>query len=129
MVRCTITKVLTQLDTLILVHLGTGSIFGVLSIWGYRTCTYSIHGPSAVNQCGGFGTHFRLLLSASVSIFSVWFWYSAVLPGSSSLNNDSGPCRILRTFMACSPLPARYTFTNFNSSAMCGLMVVSVSST
>ena len=117
LVRCTITSVLTQLDCLIMIHLGTGTIFGVMSIWGYRTCAYSIEGPNATRHFGGLGTHFRLLLSASVSAFSVWFWYSAVEPGSPDLNNDVGPCAILHTFMftdvqADGGIRIFYIFTN-----------------
>lgn len=99
LVRCTITNVLTQLDCLIMIHLGTGSIFGVISIWGYRTCAYSIEGPIATRHFGGFGTHFRLVLSASICAFSVWFWYAAVKPNTTYLTNDVGPCATLHTFM------------------------------
>ncbi len=40
MIRCTITQLIVQVDALILMHLGAGTVFGVLSIWGYRTSWY-----------------------------------------------------------------------------------------
>ncbi len=51
MVRCTITKVLTQLDCVILMHLSGGTVFSVLSLWGYRTCHYEAEGPKGIRHC------------------------------------------------------------------------------
>ncbi|KAM7213337.1 hypothetical protein V8F06_011285 [Rhypophila decipiens] len=72
------TKGLTQVDGLVLMHLCGGTVFGVLSLWGYRTRLYRIHGPKAVRMFGGFGTHIRLAVSLAVSIFGFWFWLYGV---------------------------------------------------
>lgn len=99
LVRCSITIVLTQLDGLILMHLGTGTTLSVLSTWGYRTCQYQQEGPEATKHYGGIGTHLRLALSGAISAFSVWFWHTAILPGNEDLINDVGPCGTVYTFM------------------------------
>ena len=72
------TKGLTQVDGLVLMHLCGGTVFGVLSLWGYRTRLYKIHGPRAVRMFGGFGTHLRLAVSLAVSVFGFWFWVYGV---------------------------------------------------
>lgn len=99
MVRCTITKVLTQLDCVILMHLSGGTIFSVLSLWGYRTCHYCDEGPTGIRHFGGFGTHLRLLLSLSVSCFGLWFWIIGIQPDTTAINIDTGPCETVYTFM------------------------------
>lgn len=76
LVRCTITFMLTQLDSLILMHLAMGSIIGVMSTWGYRTCRYKAEGVSAMKNFGGVGTHLRVLLNLAACIYGVWFWCS-----------------------------------------------------
>lgn len=99
MVRCTITKVLTQLDCVILMHLSSGTVFSVLSLWGYRTRHYLDEGPQGIRHFGGFGTHLRLLLSLAVFIYGVWFWMYGVQPDTTSINVDTGPCKKVWTFM------------------------------
>ncbi|KAK5953862.1 hypothetical protein OHC33_005132 [Knufia fluminis] len=99
LVRCTITFVLTQLDCLIMMHLGMGTVLSVLSTWGYRTCHYQQEGPQAIKHYGGIGTHLRLALSGAISAFSVWFWHKGVMPGDADLINDVGPCATVYTFM------------------------------
>ncbi|KAK0652682.1 hypothetical protein B0T16DRAFT_443848 [Cercophora newfieldiana] len=68
------THALTQIDGLTLMHLCGGTVFGVLSIWGYRTRLYYDNGPRAVRNFGGFGTHLRLAISLGVSVYGLWFW-------------------------------------------------------
>ncbi|KAM7190042.1 hypothetical protein V8F20_009875 [Naviculisporaceae sp. PSN 640] len=72
------TKGLTQVDGLVLMHLCGGTVFGVLSLWGYRTRLYRELGPRAVRKFGGFGTHIRLAVSLAVSVFGCWFWLYGV---------------------------------------------------
>ncbi|OAL20685.1 hypothetical protein AYO22_08694 [Fonsecaea multimorphosa] len=99
MVRCTITKVLTQLDCVILMHLSGGTIFSVLSLWGYRTCHYVREGPKGIRHFGGFGTHLRLLLSMAVAVYGLWFWWFGIQPDTTVINVDTGPCKTVYTFM------------------------------
>ena len=53
-------------DSLILVQLGFGFVFGVMSLWGYRTRYYKSRYPGAAADdkgkyhFGGWGTHCRL---------------------------------------------------------------------
>lgn len=72
------TRELTTVDGLTLMHLCGGTVFGVLSIWGYRTRLYCDKGPRAVRLFGGFGTHVRLAVSLGVSVFGMWFWLHGV---------------------------------------------------
>lgn len=99
LVRCTITFMLTQLDSLILMHLAMGSIIGVMSTWGYRTCRYKAEGVSAMKNFGGVGTHLRVLLNLAACIYGVWFWYAGIIPGNVDLRNDIDSCRTVWTFM------------------------------
>jgi hypothetical protein len=69
---------LTQIDGLTLMHLCGGTVFGVLTIWGYRTRLYTDCGPRAIRSFGGFGTHLRLAISLGVSIYGLWFWLYGV---------------------------------------------------
>lgn len=80
-------------------HLGMGTVLGVLTTWGYRTCYYQTEGPQGIKHLGGFGTHLRLLLSAAINIFGMWYWMHGVTPGDSSLMHDVGPCGNVYTFM------------------------------
>ncbi|KAK3333047.1 hypothetical protein B0T19DRAFT_115426 [Cercophora scortea] len=81
------TKDLNQVDGLVLMHLCGGTVFGILSIWGYRTRLYHNHGARAVRHFGGFGTHLRLAVSLAVSAFGFWFW----LYGINSFLRPIGP--------------------------------------
>lgn len=99
MVRCTITKVLTQLDCVILMHLSSGTVFSVLSLWGYRTRYYLEEGSKGIRHFGGFGTHLRLLLSLAVFVYGLWFWTYGIEPDTTSVNVDTGPCKTVWTFM------------------------------
>jgi hypothetical protein len=78
MIKCSSVNMLEQIDGLILMHLSGGTIFGILSIWGYRTSLYTLEGPKAIKHFGGFGTHFRLLVTLAISIFGLWFWMFGV---------------------------------------------------
>lgn len=96
MVRCTITQLLMQLDGLLLMHLSGGTIFSILSIWGYRTCQYNVDGPSGICHFGGFGTHLRLLLSTAISAYGLWYWLYGLTGGLPTLE---GECAEVYTFM------------------------------
>jgi len=78
MIKCSSVNMLEQIDGLILMHLSGGTIFGILSIWGYRTCQYTLEGPKAIKYFGGFGTHFRLFITLAISVFGLWFWMFGV---------------------------------------------------
>ncbi|KAK0732091.1 hypothetical protein B0H67DRAFT_93960 [Lasiosphaeris hirsuta] len=96
---------LTQIDGLVLMHLCGGTVFGVVTLWGYRTRVYRNHGPRAVRMFGGFGTHIRLVVSLGVSIFGLWFWLYGVTGGLRPMGPDDGTnppnsadCSVLYTF-------------------------------
>jgi hypothetical protein len=106
MLKCTSVHMLKQIDGLILMHLSAGTIFGVLSTWGYRTSQYVEEGPKAIRHFGGFGTHARLIVQLAVSIFGLWFWLFGVTGalGPMGPNDGSNPpnapeCGELYTFM------------------------------
>jgi hypothetical protein len=65
---------LAYIDGLVLMQLCAGYLFGTHSLWGYRTAHYQKEGPKAVRHFGKIGTHFRLLLATSISIYGIWFW-------------------------------------------------------
>lgn len=65
---------LAYIDGLILMQLCAGYLFGILSLWGYRTRHYNKEGPKAVRHYGGIGTHCRLGLATAISIYGIWFW-------------------------------------------------------
>lgn len=105
MVRCTITDLILQVDALILTHLGAGTIFSVISIWGYRTRYYTLEGPAkAISHFGGFGTHMRLLLCVAFAAFSLYFWTEGMHgpnPGmiAGTGREEDPQCLVLYTFM------------------------------
>src|ERR1700759_4431881 len=47
MIKCSSINMLESIDGLILMPLSGGTIFGVFSIWGYRTVQYTLEGPGA----------------------------------------------------------------------------------
>lgn len=74
MLNDSVSATLSQVDGLILMHLCGGTVFGTLSLWGYRTRLYKDNGPAAVRLFGGYGTHIRMLICLAVSTYGVWFW-------------------------------------------------------
>lgn len=99
------TEQLGQLDALILMHLCGGTVFGILSLWGYRTRYYLDEGPKAIRHFGGFGTQIRLGASLGVSIFGLWFWLYGVTGSLTPMGPDddvdppnSPECATLFTF-------------------------------
>lgn len=72
---------LAVVDGLILMQLCAGYLFGALSIWGYRTGHYWKEGPLGIRHYGGLGTYARLILSAAISCYGIWFWTTGVQPG------------------------------------------------
>jgi hypothetical protein len=102
MVKCSSMGMLLQIDGLILMHLSGGYIFGILSIWGYRTCLYAKRGTKAIERFGGFGTHFRLLVSLSQSAYGWWYWTYGVTGSLDPMglsNGNPAECGTLYTFM------------------------------
>jgi hypothetical protein len=100
MVKCTATKMILQIDGLILAHLSSGYVFGILSIWGYRTCHYAEEGPRAIRRYGGFGTHLRLFITLAICIWGLWFWVAGVsgtLDAMGPANENSLECGTLYT--------------------------------
>ena len=81
LIKCSSINMLEQIDGLILMHLSNGTIFGILSLWGYRTRRYLDEGQAAIQQFGGFGTHARLILSLTISVYGVWYWTYAITGG------------------------------------------------
>ncbi|KAK3676108.1 hypothetical protein LTR78_003858 [Recurvomyces mirabilis] len=66
-------KKIWVIDSNILLQLSFGFVFSVMTIWGRRTAFYK------QGHFGGWGTHFRLLLCAAVSGYSLWFWIDGVV--------------------------------------------------
>ncbi|OLE52728.1 MAG: hypothetical protein AUG51_16685 [Acidobacteria bacterium 13_1_20CM_3_53_8] len=65
---------LAYIDGLVLMQLCCGFVFGVFSLWGYRTTHYAKEGPKAVRRFGKIGTHCRLGLLTAISVYGIWFW-------------------------------------------------------
>ncbi|KAE9379835.1 hypothetical protein N431DRAFT_476914 [Stipitochalara longipes BDJ] len=111
LIKCSSINMLEQIDGLVLMHLSGGTIFGILSLWGYRTRHYFDEGPMAIRHFGGFGTHSRLILSLGISVYGLWYWLFAVtgslIPMGSPLEvgdlavmpPNSPDCGTLYTFM------------------------------
>ncbi|KAH7137304.1 hypothetical protein B0J13DRAFT_677340 [Dactylonectria estremocensis] len=74
MLNDSVSGTLSQVDGLVLMHLCGGTVFGTLSLWGYRTRLYKDNGPVAVRLFGGYGTHIRMLICLAVSTYGAWFW-------------------------------------------------------
>jgi len=109
MIKCSAANMLQSIDGLILMHLSGGTIFGILSLWGYRTRQYLDNGPQGIRFFGGFGTHGRLIVSLAVSIYGLWYWLVGVngalirMGGPGDETDDPAPnppeCQQLYTFM------------------------------
>ena len=84
------TGALSAIDGLVLMHLCGGTVFGVLSIWGYRTRMYHDNGHKAIRMFGGFATHVKMFVSLGVSIFGLWFWLYGVVGGLQPMGPDDG---------------------------------------
>ena len=127
MVRSSITGLLKKIDGLILMHLSGGTVFGILSLWGYRCCQLQREGPTAMRHFGGFGTHFRLLLSLAISIYGLWYWLRGVVGG---LHGSNVPgCGTVYTFMfakvrADGPIHVYYVFICVCCIVYFGVMLV-----
>lgn len=80
-VSSTRTNAMTLMDGLVMIWLCGGTMWSVLSLWGYRTCTYRKKGLGGISKFGGFGTHLRLLLSGSVAAYGAWYWIFAIKGG------------------------------------------------
>ncbi|KAI9170549.1 hypothetical protein HJFPF1_00017 [Paramyrothecium foliicola] len=74
MLNDSVAGTLSQVDGLVLMHLCSGTVFGTLSLWGYRTRLYKDHGPAAVRLFGSYGSHIRLIICLAVSVYGCWFW-------------------------------------------------------
>lgn len=108
MVNDSVTGSLSQVDGLVLMHLCGGSIFGVLSMWGYRTRLYTQHGRGAISGFGGYGTHIRMVVALGVSSYGLWYWGWGVVGGEAGLialgpgdemdQANSSACSTLYTF-------------------------------
>ena len=89
------------IDSLILIQLAMGSVFGVMSIWGFRTRYYKQRHPESEDgmmHFGGWGTHCRLLLCTIISVYALWFWaYSVANPQPTCFLRQD--CDGLRTFL------------------------------
>ena len=84
-------------DALVLLQLCYGFLFGVMSLWGYRTMYYHRMGFAGRSQFGGFGTHLRLLLMTAISGYAVWFWFEGMDDGLIECNKREA-CGGLVTF-------------------------------
>lgn len=85
------------IDALVLLQLCYGFLFGVMSLWGYRTMYYHRMGAAGRNRFGGFGTHLRLLLMTAISAYAVWFWFEGLNGGLIECNKREA-CGGLETF-------------------------------
>jgi hypothetical protein len=92
-----------QIDALIIMQLSSGFLFSSFSVWGYRTSYYQKEGPAAIKRFGGWGTHCRLLLAASISTYGTWFWWKGVRDG--LITSDNPECqKIFTWFFAYLPV-------------------------
>jgi hypothetical protein len=75
-------------------QLCAGYLFGIFSLWGYRTRHYIEEGPKAVRHYGRIGTHCRLVLTTAISIYGIWFWVYGIRydlhHGLARVTDDSG---------------------------------------
>jgi hypothetical protein len=62
-------------DALILLILSNGYFFSVLSLFGYRT-RFLNDGKGV--YISTIGTYLRLMLTAAISGFAVWFWFDGI---------------------------------------------------
>lgn len=63
------------IDSLILLQLALGCVFGVMSLWGYRTRYYKQkRSKDGFAHFGSWGTHCRLVLCTAISFYALWFW-------------------------------------------------------
>lgn len=85
------------IDALVLLQLCYGFLFGVMSLWGYRTMYYHRMGAAGRSRFGGFGTHLRLLLMTAISAYAVWFWFEGLDDGLIECNKREA-CGGLKTF-------------------------------
>jgi hypothetical protein len=85
------------IDALVLLQLCYGFLFGVMSLWGYRTMYYHRMGAAGRSRFGGFGTHLRLLLMTAISAYAVWFWFEGLDDGLIECNKREA-CGGLDTF-------------------------------
>lgn len=85
------------IDALVLLQLCYGFLFGVMSLWGYRTMYYHRMGAQGRSSFGGFGTHMRLLLMTAISGYAVWFWFEGLDDGLIQCNKREA-CGGLVTF-------------------------------
>ena len=85
------------IDSLILVQLGLGFIFGVMSVWGYRTAVYRREGAVGADRFGGLGTHVRLFLLAGLTAFNTYFWSVGISSGFPPCNRREA-CNGIRVF-------------------------------
>lgn len=104
LIKCTISGMVEQLDGLILMHMCGGTMFSVLTIWGYRTQRYAREGQGAIRNFGGFGTHSRLVISAIISGYGVWYWTMGITGSLDPMGPHDDPpnpveCAELYTFM------------------------------
>lgn len=90
MVNDSSTGALSRIDALMLMHLCGGTVFGVLSLWGYRTRLYTQVGRGAIRFFGGYGTHIRMATALAVSLYGLWFWAWGVSDGLFPLGPDDG---------------------------------------
>lgn len=95
MVQNTVLKLLTRLDALMLLELCVGTIWSCLTIWGYRTVLHTGKRKgqrlNGISYFGGFGTHFRLLLTLAVAVYALWFFAIAANPVHGQLRDAGNP--------------------------------------
>lgn len=113
MVRTAILESLTRLDALILLELCVGTIWSCLTIWGYRTCLHTNKRKgqrlNGISYFGGFGTHFRLLLTLAVAVYAMWFFAVAAKPVNGKLRVADNPklCETIHVLSKGLPLVHR----------------------
>lgn len=136
MVNDSNTGALSRLDGLLLMHLCGGTVFGVLSLWGYRTRLYTQHGRGAIQLFGGYGTHIRMATALAVSLYGLWYWSWGVKYGLFALGPDDGmdppnpsECSKLYTFFfakldAAGPIRYYYIVVSASCAAYFGAMLI-----
>lgn len=67
-----------SIDALVLLELSYGYFFSVLSLFGFRSCFFNHDGKGKEVFISTVGTYLRIMLTAAVSVYAVWFWFDGV---------------------------------------------------
>ena len=67
-----------SIDALVLLELSYGYFFSVLSLFGFRSRFCNHDGKGKEVLISTIGTYLRIMLTAAISGYAVWFWFYAI---------------------------------------------------